>query len=198
LRPAAPVALLVALLVALTGCSGLQSTGDKGFVSADGKVEQVAAADRGDPVTLQGQDLDGHDVSVADFRGKPVVVVVWGSWCSPCRAEAPGVVEAAKELDGKAQFVGLNIRDASVDQARGFVRTFDVPYPSIYSPDGKGMLAFSGSLPPQAIPSFAVLDDEGRVAAVIPGQLPSKTTLVELTEDVAAEGSAGSGGNADG
>jgi thiol-disulfide isomerase/thioredoxin len=193
------VALLVACLVVLTGCSGLQPSGDKGFVSADGKVEQVAAADRGDPVTLEGEDLEGNALSVADFRGKPVVVVVWGSWCPPCRAEAPGVVAAAKELGGTAQFVGLNIRDGSVDQAKGFVRTFDVPYPSVYSPDGKAMLAFAGSLPPQAIPSFAVLDDEGRLAAVIPGELPSTTTLVELTEDVAAEGSGGgSAGNADG
>ena len=54
------------------------------------------------------------------------------------------------------------------------------------------MLAFTGTLPPQAIPSFAVLDDEGRVAAVIPGKLPSKTTLVELTQDVAAESADGS------
>jgi thiol-disulfide isomerase/thioredoxin len=192
------VALLAGCLLALTGCSGLQSSGDKGFVSADGKVEQVAAADRGDPVTLEGKDLDGKPLSVADYRGKPVVVVVWGSWCAPCRAEAPDVVAAAKELDGTAQFVGLNIRDGSADQAKGFVRTFGVPYPSFYSPDGKAMLAFSGSLPPQAIPSFAVLDDEGRVAAVIPGELPSKTTLVELTQDVADEAAGSSGGNADG
>src|SRR5262249_22176074 len=143
-------------------------------------------------------DVDGNDLSVAALRGKPVVVVVWGSWCSPCRAEAPGVVEAAKKLDGTAHFVGLNIRDSSVDQAKGFVRTFGVPYPSVYSPDGKAMLAFSGSLPPQAIPSFAVLDAEGRVAAVIPGELPSTTTLVELTQDVADEAADGAGGNADG
>jgi len=169
----------------LAGCTGLESTGDKGFVTAEGTVEQVAAADRGDPVQLEGKDLEGNEMSVADFRGKPVVVVVWGSWCTPCRAEAPDVVAAAKELEGTAHVVGLNIRDASAEQAKGFVRTYGVPYPSFYSPDGKGMLAFSGSLPPQAIPSFAVLDDEGRVAAVIPGELPSKTTLVELTEDVA-------------
>ena len=159
----------------------------------------MAAADRGDPVELEGTDLDGKQLSLMDFRGKPVVVVVWGSWCSPCRAEAPDVVAAAKELGGTAEFVGLNIRDSSPDQARAFARSFELPYPSLYSPDGKAMLPFSGTLPPQAIPSFVVLDAGGRVAAAIPGELPSKTTLVDLTEDVASEGAPESGsGAADG
>jgi thiol-disulfide isomerase/thioredoxin len=188
----------VVIGLALTGCSGLQSSGDKGFVSADGRVEQVAAADRGDPIELEGTDLDGKPLSIVDMRGKPVVVVVWGSWCSPCRAEAPDVVAAAKELDGQAEFVGLNIRDSSADQARAFARSFELPYPSFYSPDGKAMLPFSGTLPPQAIPSFVVLDDEGRVAAAIPGALPSKTTLVDLTEDVASESGSEGTGAADG
>jgi hypothetical protein len=83
--------------------------------------------------------------------------------------------------------VGINSRDASPDQAKAFARNFELPYASFYSPDGTAMLAFTGILPPQAIPSFAVLDREGRVAAAIPGELPSRTTLVELTEDVAAE-----------
>jgi thiol-disulfide isomerase/thioredoxin len=151
----------------------------------------VAAVDRGDPVTLEGKNLDGEDLSVADLRGKPVVVVVWGSWCAPCRAEAPDVVAASEELDGKAQFVGINIRDSSADQAKGFVRTFEVPYPSFFSPDGKAMLAFSGTLTPNSIPSFVVLDRDGRVAASIIGELPSRTTLVEITEDVAAESANG-------
>jgi len=138
-------------------------------------------------VTLTGEDLDGDALSLEDLRGKPVVVVVWGSWCGPCRAEAQDVVAVANELDGKAQFVGVNIRDASADQAKGFVRTFDVPYPSFFSPDGKAMLAFTGTLTPNSIPAFVVLDSDGRVASSIRGELPSKTTLAELVEDVVAE-----------
>lgn len=171
----------------LAGCSSLQGTGDKGFVTGAGEVVQVAPAQREEPVSLSGQDLDGDTLSTEQFRGKPVVAVVWGSWCAPCRAEAPDVVGAANELGEQAQFVGINIRDGSPEQARSFVRTFDVPYPSVYSPDGQAMLAFSGTLTPNSIPSFVVLDADGRVAASIIGELPSRTTLVEVVEDVVAE-----------
>jgi thiol-disulfide isomerase/thioredoxin len=148
---------------------------------------QVGASERDEPVSLTGRDLAGDQLSTEQFQGKPVVAVVWGSWCAPCRAEAPDVVAAARELGDRAQFVGINIRDGSTDQARSFVRTFDVPYPSFYSPDGEAMLAFSGTLTPNSIPSFVVLDADGRVAASIIGELPSRTTLVEVVEDVVAE-----------
>ena len=156
-------------------------------MTGDGAVTEVAAQDRGGVVSLAGKDLDGRDLSLDSFRGKPVVVAVWGSWCTPCRAEAPDVVAAANELGDRAQFVGVNIRDASTDQAKAFVRTFDVPYPSYYSPKGDALLAFRGTLTPNSIPSFVVLDAQGRVAASIIGQLPSTTTLVEVVKDVTAK-----------
>jgi thiol-disulfide isomerase/thioredoxin len=177
--------------VLLVGCSSLQATGDKGYVSGAGEVVEVQPGEREAPVTLSGRDLEGDRLSTERFRGKPVVAVVWGSWCAPCRAEAPDVVAAAREVGDRAQFVGINIRDASTDQARSFVRTFDVPYPSYFSPDGEAMLAFSGTLTPNSIPSFVVLDADGRVAASIIGELPSRTTLVEVVEDVADEQNGG-------
>lgn len=181
-------ALLLALgwLLALTGCTSLQGAGDKGFVTGDGQVTRLAAEDREAPVEFRGEDLDGRPLVLSDLRGRPVVVVVWGSWCAPCRAEAPDVVAAAEELEGEATTVGLNIRDPSPAPAQAFVRTFDVPYRSWYSPDGKAMLPFRGVLTPNSIPSFVVLDEEGRVAASIIGELPSTDTLVELTRDVAS------------
>lgn len=180
----AVVAALLTLLVTVTGCTSLSGTGDKGFVTGDGTVTEKDAADRGEPVSLTGKDLDGKALDLERLRGKPVVVVVWGSWCTPCRAEAPSVVEAAHQLDGQAEFVGIDIRDPSVDQAKSFVRAFDVPYPSFYSPDGQALLAFSGTLTPNTIPSFVVLDDQGRVGASIIGSLPSTQTLVDLVGDV--------------
>jgi len=180
------LSLLAALLV-LSGCSSLDGTGDKGYVTGEGQVVQRAVEEREQPIELTGEDLDGGTLDLADFRGKPVVVVVWGAWCPPCRAEVPDVVAAAEELGDRAQFVGINRRDSSPETAQAFVRNHDIPYPSYYSPDGKEMLAFRGVLTPNSIPSFVVLDPDGRVAASILGQLPSRTTLVQVVEDVLAE-----------
>ena len=185
LLPALAAAL--GCLLVLAGCSSLSGTGDQGFVTSDGSVREVSAADRDQPITLTGKDLDGKPLDLAKLRGKPVVAVVWGSWCTPCREEAPDVVGAARDLEGKAQFVGINIRDGSTEQASSFVRRFHVPYPSFYSPDGRALLSFQGTLTPNSIPSFVVLDGEGRVAASIIGKLPSRTTLVDVVRDVAQE-----------
>jgi len=147
----------------------------------------VAADAREEAISLDGEDLDGDPLAVRDFRGKPVVLVVWGSWCAPCRDEAPDVVGAANELGDDVQFVGINIRDASTAQAQAFTRKFDVDFPSFYSPSGEALLAFPGVLGLRTIPAFAVLDAEGRVAASIIGKLPSRQTLVDVTKDVVDE-----------
>lgn len=189
-RPARLAAgLAAACLLLMTGCTDVQETGSKGFITGDGSVSQLEPSGRGEPVSLVGTDLAGEELDVASYRGKPVVMVVWGSWCTPCRAEAPDVVAAAEELEGTAAFLGINLRDPSTEKAEAFVRTFDVPYPSLHSPGGEAMLAFPGTLTPNTIPAFVVLDDEGRVAASIIGELPSTRTLVDVVEDVAGEAS---------
>jgi thiol-disulfide isomerase/thioredoxin len=185
---------VLACLLAVSGCASLQGTGDKGYVTGDGSVRLVDA-DRARPVELTGTDLDGKPLDLADLHGKPTVVVVWGAWCVDCRAEAPALVAAARRLDGTAGFVGIDVRDASPEQAKSFVRRFSVPYPSFYSPDGQALLQFPGTLSPRTIPSTVVLDSQGRVAASIIGQIPSTTTLVDVVRDVAKGATAGSGGS---
>lgn len=179
-----PVAAVVALLclLVLSGCSSLSGTGDKGYIEGTGVPVEVKAVDRGAPVELSGDDLDGNPVDLADLRGKPVVVNVWWSQCPPCRVEQPDLNEAAAELGDAATFVGLNIRDSSPASAQSYVRGFDVPYPTIYSADGSALLAFSGTLTPRSIPSTVVLDAEGRIAASVQGRIPTTTTLVDLVE----------------
>ncbi len=198
-RRAAPAgAALLLGLALLAGCSDVEATGDAGYVSADGQLTEYEPADRGEPIVLEGEDLEGQPLSLADLRGKPVVVNVWGSWCPPCRAEAPDLVAAAAELGDSATFVGINNRDSSTAQAQSFERDYGVEYPSFYSPDGRALLAFAGSLSPRAIPSTTILDSEGRVAATIVGRVPSATTVTTLVETVIDEEAAGGAGDGDG
>jgi thiol-disulfide isomerase/thioredoxin len=146
----------------------------------------VAPAERGEPVELSGKDLQGDPISLTDLRGEVAVVNVWWSACPPCRTEMPHLVGAAEQTKDDAAFVGINIRDSSVEQAQSFVRSFDVPYPSFYDPSGKALLPFAGTLSPRSIPSTVVLDREGRVAAAVIGGLPSEQTLVDIVDQVAA------------
>lgn len=190
-HPRRPVRVAAGALVCgllLAGCSSFEGTGSKGYISGTGQITQVALNQRESPIELSGTDLDGRPVDLADYRGKPVVVSVWGSWCVECVQEAPTVTEAANELAGEAKFVGIDIRDPAQAQAQAYVRRFATPFPSIYSQGGEALLAFPGVLGPNSVPAFVVLDPEGRVAASVLGQLPSKLTLADLVADAAKTG----------
>jgi thiol-disulfide isomerase/thioredoxin len=156
-------------------------------VTSDGIVTEIPVADRDQPVEVSGETLDGDELDLADLRGKIVVVNVWGAWCTACRAEAPLLVEAQDELPGDTTMLGIDIRDASKDYALAYERSFGVDYPSIYDVGSATLLKFPAPYNPREIPSTMVLDREGRLAALIRGALPSKLTLVQVVQRVAAE-----------
>jgi thiol-disulfide isomerase/thioredoxin len=183
-----PPLLLLTSLVAgsvLSGCGGLEGTGSKGYIAGEGQVTEVPVAERGAPIEMSGTTLDGTKLSLADHRGQVVVVNVWWSACPPCRAEMPTLVKAAASEEHPAAYVGIDIRDSDVAQAQAFVRRFEVPYPSVFDPSGKALLAFAGTLSPRTVPSTVVLDPQGRIAASVIGPVPSETTLEELIDDAA-------------
>ena len=176
----------LACLLALSGCSGLEGTGDKGYISGDGLIVQFAESERPQPVELAGETLQGGELDLADLRGEVVVVNVWWSGCAPCRAEMPLLAKLARDLDD-AEVVGINIRDTSKQSGLRFMENVEADFPSLWAPDGKALLAFSGKVNLQAVPSTVVLDREGRPAAVISGTVPGEVSMRDLVEEVAAE-----------
>ncbi|MEV4679217.1 TlpA family protein disulfide reductase [Streptomyces kurssanovii] len=170
-RAALLTALVAAGALTLSACGdGGKSGGggDTNFVTGTGGIDTVAKGERQAPKKLAGQTLDGGHLDIADLKGKIVVMNVWGSWCAPCRSEAPYFAKVAKETeaDGVA-FVGINTRDPQKGPALAFEKDYGVGYPSLYDPIGKLIVnGFpKGSLNPQAIPSTIVLDREGKIAA---------------------------------
>jgi thiol-disulfide isomerase/thioredoxin len=188
LKVTAPVRLLLAVLLlgaVTSACGGSPGTGVKGYVDGTGVITQLPVSERVKPGAVSGTTLDGDDLSLAEFAGKVVVVNVWGSWCPPCRKEARTLAAASRELEAEGvQFVGVNTKDSSPEQGLAFERRYDVPYPSFFDPSGRTLLAFNKTLNPSAIPSTVVLDAQGRVAASILGEVPSKQTLVDVVRDV--------------
>ncbi|UGY92932.1 TlpA family protein disulfide reductase [Streptomyces gobiensis] len=169
-RPALASLVMVGAL-ALTACGGDSGTGSGGgqsnYVQGTGVITSVQRGERQAAPELSGETVDGGTIDVADYRGKVVVLNVWGSWCPPCRAEMPHLVKVAEEMKPQGvQFIGINTRDTQKVPAQRFEKEFEVPYPSLYDPTGKLLLRFPrGSLNPQAIPSTLVLDREGKIAA---------------------------------
>ncbi|MEI7029504.1 TlpA disulfide reductase family protein [Streptomyces pratensis] len=163
-------ATALAGLLTLSACGDGNKAGGGGntnFVTGSGGISTVAKADRVAAPKLDGNDLEGKPLDLADYRGKVVVLNVWGSWCGPCRLEAKYFAQVAKETaDQGVQFVGINTRDSQRDAAVNFEKDYGVTYPSFFDPIGKLILRFpKGTLNPQAIPSTVVIDREGKIAA---------------------------------
>lgn len=195
-RTAVASALAVAAVTMFGACTssgqdgvpGLREEAGGAFVSGDSTVTVIAPEDRGEPVTgLAGPTVDGDTLDVADLAGDPVVLNVWGSWCAPCHAEALDLVaaEAALGPSTGARFVGINIRDRSVEAAAGFEEEYGIGWPSLHDPDSQLLLRLAGDVPPNVVPATLVLDHEGRVAARLLGRVDT-ATLVGVVEDVAA------------
>ncbi|MFC7883822.1 TlpA family protein disulfide reductase [Streptomyces sp. NPDC057376] len=164
----AAAAAVSALLVTACGSGGTSGGGGQtGFVTGSDGISTVKEGERAEAPDLSGETVDGGQADIDDYKGKVVVLNVWGSWCPPCRAEAKNFETVYQDVkDQGVQFLGINTRDTSVGPARAFEEEFGVSYPSLYDPAGKLLLRFEkGTLNPQAIPSTLIVDREGKVAA---------------------------------
>lgn len=189
-RVCASTSFLVALTLLLMGCSvGSASDsagGGLGFVTGDGSSQVIDPTDRVAAPEVSGTTLHGEALALSDYAGDVVVVNVWGSWCAPCRAEAPILQQVYVDYkDDGVQFVGLNTRDQQA-AALAFEKRFGITYPSLVDENGELQLAFRDSLPPNAIPSTLIIDRQGAVAARVVGPT-TYSQLSGLVGDVAAE-----------
>jgi thiol-disulfide isomerase/thioredoxin len=187
------ITIMVGVVLAVTGCSDgqVQRSDDAaqiGYIEGS-SVTTIPPGER-EPAPEFGGPLlgrDGAEFNLADARGEIVVLNVWGSWCPPCRKEAPALQAIHEELaeDG-VRFVGVNTRDYNTTDALRFEEEFGITYPSVVDTDGRRLLAFRDTLPPNAIPTTLVIDQAGNLAARVLGEV-TETTLRELIGDVLAE-----------
>jgi thiol-disulfide isomerase/thioredoxin len=128
---------VVALVAAVVG----------GVLIARGNGPAQAIAHRsGNALELSGTDpVTGKHVDLAAFRGKPIVLNVWGSWCSGCNAEAADLERFAQTHPG-VQVVGVDTQDTS-SGAKAFYRRWGWHHPSIADPQGNlaAQLAIQGT-----------------------------------------------------
>jgi thiol-disulfide isomerase/thioredoxin len=177
--------------IALAGCSGGPATtspasNGQSFVagSPGTTVFKTGAGPRAPAVA--GPVVGGGHVSLAAYRGHVVVLNFWGSWCTPCRAEAPGLAALAAHFrPSGVRFLGIDIRDSPAS-AKAFTNDFRITYPSLNDPGDTIALAFRDTVPPAGIPTTLVLSRTGRIAARVIGPV-TYTGLKGLIQRVAAQ-----------
>lgn len=179
--------------VLVTGCATGKDAVVTGnsfeFVAPGGRSEIFydPPPSRGTITGLSGDSLTqpGHPLRLADFAGQVVVVNIWGSWCGPCRAEAPDLEQTyqATKAAGVA-FLGIDVRDDR-DAATDFVREHGLSYPSIFDPPGRSLAALHG-FPRNTVPATIVLDRAHRVAAVFLTRIRI-SQLLPVVQRIAAE-----------
>ncbi|GHD52062.1 TlpA family protein disulfide reductase [Mycetocola manganoxydans] len=195
IRGLASAGIALALALTVSACSPNDPLSEqylegsnKGYIAGDGSVTEIPVDERTEAITFDGVDEHGKPFNSAEFAGEVLVVNFWYAGCAPCRAEAPQLQSLWEEYSRQGvQFVGVNVYDQP-DTAISFNETYGITYPSIIDVGtGAAKLAFTGTVPPQAVPTTLVLDRDGRVAARILGQLPDESVLSTLIKDTVAE-----------
>ena len=80
-------------------------------------------------------DIDGNEIKLSDFKGKPVILNFWASWCGPCKGEMPDFEEKYKEYGDEIQFMMINITDGdreTLDSASSFIEQSGYTFPVFY------------------------------------------------------------------
>jgi cytochrome c biogenesis protein CcmG/thiol:disulfide interchange protein DsbE len=157
-RPAiiALVGVVVLLVVILAVALAPKGKPAGGVLPIDPKGYAVPA------VTLPRLDGQG-DLSLADLKGKPVVVNFWASWCTTCKAEADALVAAEKKWRDKGVvFIGIDSVDKN-DAAKAYEQQYGVEYDSVVDPSGKTAAQWYVTAYPE---SFFIAPD-GRIVSAV-------------------------------
>lgn len=101
----------------------------------DGKVVRTGGGQPAQGFDLPNLREGGEPVRLADYRGRPVVVNFWASWCVPCRREMPAFQAVSKRMRGRVAFIGVNHQDSRKGGLALLAET-GVTYPAGYDPDG--------------------------------------------------------------
>src|SRR3954451_12500146 len=159
----------MAALVAAVGCS--KSAAPAAGKRGDDTTAAAGTATEGTPTLallkepmdvapFTVTDLDGKTVSIADLKGKVVLVNFWATWCPPCRAEIPDLVKLQEKYRDKLVILGISEdEDASPQEVKAFGAEQKMNYPIVMKTPELSKV-FKGV---SALPTTFVIDPEGKI-----------------------------------
>jgi thiol-disulfide isomerase/thioredoxin len=185
--------LLSAFVLVSSGCATdplaqqFREGDNKNYIAGDGTVTEFALGSRPKAADWSGISESGTNLSSNQLTGVITVINFWYAGCAPCRIEMPELIELQDQfLSDEVQFIGVNVRDTS-ETALAFARQINLNFPSIMdAKTGSVVLAFTGVVTPQAVPTTLVIDSEGNVSARVLGRI-DKGILEELIKTVVRE-----------
>ena len=124
--------------------------------------------------------LTGATIKLSSYRGKILVLNFWGSWCPPCRAEAPTLAVLNEQYSSKGvAFLGDDVSDTPAN-ALAFTSSHDITYPSINDPGYQIVQDLSQVVPISDTPTTVVIDKTGHVVGMVLGAITygDMTTLL--------------------
>ncbi len=111
-------------------------------------------------------DLNGNQVSLSRFRGRPVVINFWATWCPPCQAEIPHLIAAYEQEHGEVVFLAISVEE-SASTVRRFAKKNDMPFIILLDTDGE----VASDYGVRGIPATFFVNSEGEIVVRYVGQM---------------------------
>ena len=176
-------AMLAAAALVVVLVAGWAGSGQRDVTDVDGNASAVLYTAGHQPLApdFTATTLTGSRLNLASYRGQVVVLNFWGSWCGPCREEAPTLAVAAEQYQkAGVDFLGVDVRDTAAS-ARAFTRNFGITYPSVSDAGSVITLDFTAMVPIAGTPTTLVINRSGHIAGAVFGT----ATYQELTDILA-------------
>jgi len=170
--------LALAGLVFIAGCSGSTPPPATDTGTATTAEEAPLVQLLKDPIDVPAftvRDIDGKSVSLADLKGKVVLVNFWATWCPPCRAEIPDLVKLQDKYRDKLVILGISEDEVDPAQVKAFATEQKMNYPIVMATTELRQI-FKGVA---ALPTTFVLDTEGKIQMRHVGMLDAERTEIE-------------------
>jgi len=159
------ILLVVAVFLFLLALQFAHRQGQAIHVTVAGGSARVGAA----APDFTTQRLDGATVQLSQFRGKPVLLNFWATWCGPCQDEMPLLQRSVDRYGGAGLIVlAVNYQQTDVNSMQAFLRKVGAHFPAVYDPSGQIAAEYRVSV---GLPVSIFIDRSGKVEFIQLGQM---------------------------